>query len=98
MIWNLRIEPVAQRETRVALAFYSTRDPKLADRFTRKLEKTLEAIHANPHRWAEVEDDIREAIVDGWPFAIYYRLDTDWISVFAIFNTSRDPQEWMNRI
>jgi len=52
----------------------------------------------NPFRWAEVHDGIHEAIVDGWPYPIYYRLEDEAVSVFSIFNTNRDPQEWMGRI
>jgi len=52
----------------------------------------------NPFRWAEVHDGIHEAIVDGWPYPIYYRLEDEAVSVFSIFNTNRDPQECMGRI
>ncbi len=98
MNWTLILEPPAGRDAQTGLAFYASRDPKLADRLTRKLGKILKEIRKNPYRWAEVEDGIREAIVDGWPYAIYYRLSEGSIHVFAIFHTSCDPQEWMDRI
>ena len=98
MKWTLIVEPPAERDAQIGIAFYSSRDPKLADRLARKLGQTLKSIRANPYRWAEVEDGIREAIVDRWPYAIYYRVGEGSIHVFCIFNTSRDPQEWMDRI
>lgn len=98
MTRHVRVEPNAQREAKIGLAFYLARDPKLAVRLSRAFEKVLQEIGKNPFRWAEVEDGIREAIVVGWPYAIYYRLEDEAISVFSIFNTNRDPQEWMDRV
>ena len=98
MSWHVRVEPNARREARTGLAFYASRDPKLATRLSRTFERVLKEIGENPYRWAEVHDGIREAIVGGWPCAIYYRLDDEAVSVFSIFNTNRDPQEWVDRI
>ena len=98
MKWSLILEPPAERDIQIGLAFYTSRDPQLANRLTRKFGDILKGIRQNPYRWAEVEDGIREAIVDGWPYAIYYRLGEGSIHVFAVFHTSRDPQEWMDRI
>ena len=98
MTWELIVEPPARRDAQIGLAFYASRDPKLADRLGRKFDKVLKDIRKNPYRWAEVEDGIREAIVEGWPYAIYYRIVEESILVFAIFNTHRDPQDWMDRI
>lgn len=98
MKWTLIIEPPAERDAQIGVAFYASRDPKLGDRLARKLTQILKRIRNNPYQWAEVEDGIREAIVDRWPYAIYYRIGDSEIHVFSIFNTNRDPQEWMDRI
>jgi plasmid stabilization system protein ParE len=50
-----------------------------------------------PHLYAEVHNDIREALVDRFPYAVYYRVEPAQVVVVAIVHTARDPAIWQSR-
>lgn len=57
----------------------------------------MAAIATTPEAFPEIHDDIREAAVSGYPYAVYYRIDPNQITVLAVFHTSRDPSIWQGR-
>jgi plasmid stabilization system protein ParE len=88
---------IAQREFDEAADWYETRQPGRGAKFTTTIGRALAGIAAQPDRYAPVRDEIREALVPGYPFAIYYRAEPTQIVVLAIFHTARDPNEWQQR-
>ena len=92
------IRPVARNEFLNSIAWYEKRRSGLGRRFAIAVERRLDDIADDPDRWPMEEQDVRAAKVPRWKFVIYYRVVSEIIVVIAIFHTSRDPQEWMNRI
>ena len=40
---------------------------------------------------------VRRAMVERFPFSVFYRIATDQIEVIAVLHQSRDPREWHRR-
>jgi toxin ParE1/3/4 len=66
-------------------------------RFLAALQATMKAIGEDPERNPEVESRVREAMVSGWPYCVYYQIHSDHVMVIAVFHTSRDPSIWQWR-
>ena len=92
------ISPAARREFLGSIDWYEARKPGLGKRFAAAVERRLDLIADDPLRWPFEEGDVRAVKVPKWKFVIYYRILTDAIVVIAIFHTSRDPQERMDRV
>ena len=77
--------------------WYEARREGRGAAFTIAVRKVLSAIGARPEAYPEVHGDVREALVPGYPYAIYYRAKLGQVTVLAVFHTSRDPAEWQQR-
>ena len=94
----LALRRMAQAEFDDAIAWYEGQSPGLGTAFARAVNEIFERIRSLPRSNPVVEGDLREALVSGFPFAVYYRVEQGKITVSAIFHTSRDPEEWRRRV
>jgi toxin ParE1/3/4 len=62
---------VAQAEFDAAADWYDPQQPGLGADFIAEVRQVLNRIGANPHLYAEVHRDIREALVQRFPYAVY---------------------------
>ena len=88
---------IARTELREAKQWYDARQPGLGKRFVEAVEQKLKLIEQNPTLYRIAHRDTREAIVDGWPYVIYYRIETSRIVIIAVFHGRRDPTIWRDR-
>lgn len=91
------LRPAARREFDEASNWYENRKSGLGFAFVKAVRDILLSISANPVAHAVVHSDVREALVPGYPYAVYYREEPTYFSVLAIFHTSRDPTIWQSR-
>jgi toxin ParE1/3/4 len=87
----------ARREFDDAADWYEQRRAGLGARFVDAVQRVLDQAAANPQRYPEVFGDVREGVVQGFPFCVYYRAESGQIVVLAVFHTSRDPAVWQSR-
>lgn len=87
----------ARAEYDDAADWYEARSPGLGAAFTAAVRVILDRIAAQPAYYATVLDTIREALVPGYPFCVYYREETGRVLVLSVFHTSRDPAVWQAR-
>ena len=66
--------------------------------FLDELEQVLGEIATNPARYGFAEDDIREGLLQRFPYAVYYRILADRVEAIAVHHGSRDPDRWRSRI
>jgi plasmid stabilization system protein ParE len=41
---------------------------------------------------------LRRAVIQRFPFAVFYEVTTDEIQVIAVFHSRRDPEMWKSRV
>jgi plasmid stabilization system protein ParE len=88
---------LAQAEFDDAADWYEARRVGWGAAFTLAVRQVLAAIGVQPDAHPEVHGDVREALVPGYPYAVYYRPESGQVTVLAVFHTSRDPAEWQKR-
>lgn len=87
----------ARAEFDAAVDWYTARGARLGTTFTRAVERVIDRAADQPDFYAAVHNDVREALVPGFPFCVYYRVEAGRLLVLSVFHTSRDPAVWQGR-
>ncbi len=95
--YRLLINPFAELDLLEAYEWYELKQENLGKRFIKEVNYIIEHIKENPFQFPEIKKDIRQAIVNNFPFVIFFYLKDDLINVFAIFHSSRNPIIWKKR-
>jgi plasmid stabilization system protein ParE len=88
---------LARAEFLDAADWYEQRRTGLGTAFTAAVQQVLDQIAAQPSFYPQVSQDVREALVSGYPYCVYYREEPGLVLVLAVFHTSRDPSIWQGR-
>ncbi len=94
----IRLRRAARKEFLDSAEWYEQRGAGLGGRFVEAVDATLADVAENPMRYPEVIEGIREALVCGWPFCIYYREEMEEVVVLAVYHSARDPSGWQSRM
>ena len=97
MMFSIRMRPLAAAELEDSATWYETQRPGLGSTFGAEIQRVLDTLAADPKRFPIILDDMREAPVDLFPYAIYYRVKQGEVIVTSVFHTSRDPAIWKGR-
>ena len=96
---TLILTPQAERDFKGAYDWYENQDTGLGKEFARCVDVKITSVLRSPYQHQVVyKKIIRRAIVNRFPFSIYFVEQKDVISVFAILRQHRDPQSWKSRI
>ena len=87
----------ARREFDEAADWYAQRRVGLGSRLVAAVQDVLTTAATNPKPYPEVFADVREAVVKGFPYCVYYREERGQIVVLAVFHAARDPLIWQGR-
>lgn len=96
-IYNLLINPFAELELEEAKDWYNLQQDDLGERFVKEIDKTIIRINENPFQFPKEMKKIRKAIVNDFPYSIFFYMTDNLINVFAIFHSSRNPMIWKKR-
>ena len=58
----------------------------------KELERRIKIIQLNPKLFRKIKDDIRQVSLKKFPFVIIYEIFENIIIVYAVFHTSRNPE------
>jgi plasmid stabilization system protein ParE len=93
----LSVAQEAEAEALDAAEWYERRSQGLGRAFLELVDQTLQDIAASPLRFPLVYRDIRRAVLNRFPFGIFFRLRDDRIRVLAVMHLSRNPRRWRRR-
>ena len=93
----LIINPDAEIDLDQARSWYNTQRTFLGDEFLECVEEALEQIRQMPKTPRKVYLVLRRKLVRRFPYAIFYRIDDDQITVVAVYHCKRDPKGWHDR-
>ena len=87
----------ARAEFDDAADWYEQRRAGLGAAFTGAVQRILDRIAAQPDFYPRVYLGVREALVSGYPYCVYYREESGRVLVLSVFHTARDPSVWQGR-
>lgn len=94
---TLIISPEAEADLADAKKWYDDRRDGLGAEVVEKIEEALNTIRRIPLVSRLVYRDLRRVLVRRFPYAVFYRVTDEQITVVAVYHTSRDPRGWQSR-
>ena len=93
----VEFHPAVRGELDTAHAWYESKRAGLGDDFLDAVGRLVAEVAANPARFGFARRDIREGLLNQFPYAVYYRELPDRLRVVAVHHTARDPAAWQSR-
>lgn len=97
MPFSVVFRRIAKREFDDAISWYEDRREGLGQDFSVAVERLLERIALSPNQFACVRGDMRRAVLQRFPYSIYFVFEDYRIVVLAIFHARRDPEHLEDR-
>jgi toxin ParE1/3/4 len=97
----LKLHAEARAELRESVAFYRERvGERWAVRFKQRVAEGLQAIAANPERYAPMRElpEVRRLRLKQFPFSLLYINRPNYIWIVAVAHGSRKPGYWKQRL
>ena len=94
----LVLEPEAEAEIFNTAGWYEQRNPAACAAFLRAIDRALRLIQDHPEQYQVVYREARRALVDGFPYALFFKLTDREIIIVSCFHTSRNPRAWRGRL
>ena len=88
------VRPLAESDIDEAARWYEKRQPGLGLRFLDAVDQVCHRVRAAPMQFPLVHTDLRRALLHTFPYALYFRLIDDSVTVFAVLHLRRDPRVW----
>ena len=97
MTLRVVVEDPARGDLAAAVRWYRHVRPGLEADFRLCVRAAVQRIARHPESCPLVARGLRRALIDRFPFAVFYRPDGDVLRVFGVLHTSRDPRIWQSR-
>lgn len=98
MFKTLILTPQAEKDLDDAHDWYENQGPGLGKEFARCVDVKITSLRRAPQQHQVVyKSKIRRALVNRFPFSIYFVEQKDVISIFAILHQHRNPETWRSR-
>jgi plasmid stabilization system protein ParE len=94
---RLVFRPQAESELLLARSWYEKQRPGLGRAFAQAIEQALAAISQTPLAYPSVRGETRRALVQRFPYAVYFRILPDEIVVLGVMHGRRHPSRWQSR-
>jgi toxin ParE1/3/4 len=93
---RVSFRPDAEAEALETRDWYEGRQPGLGAEFRAALDETIDRIAENPMQFRRVQGEIRRAILNRFPYAVYFREASSDIVVLAVHGRQH-PRRWESR-
>jgi plasmid stabilization system protein ParE len=97
MTVRLVIRKAAKQDLQQAFDYYQLCLPNLGHEFLLSVDAKMHAIQRMPKRYRQVYGVIRRAVVQRFPYYIYFIETEQLISVLAVLHARRAPASWQSR-
>lgn len=87
----------AQEDIVAAYRWYEARQPHLGAAFLDEIDKVEQLVSSDPELFNVIRGDVRRAILHRFPYAVFYVVRPEWISVVAVLHHARHPKAWQRR-
>jgi len=93
--WILR--PLAESDLDHAASWYEDQRSGVGLRFLEAADRLFERVRVSPLQFPLVSTDVRRALLQTFPYAVYFRATDDAVIVLAVLHLRRDARMWRTR-
>jgi plasmid stabilization system protein ParE len=88
----------AEQDLAEAYAWYEQQRVGLGEEFMAVVGECIRIVSTAPEAFERVRLDYRRALVQRFPYAVFYEFAHDTVGVYAVFHTARNPKKWRKRL
>jgi plasmid stabilization system protein ParE len=93
MTFGVLVRPRARNDVRAARDWYEKQRAGLGDQLGSELDAAILRIAERPLLYPKIHNDVRRALTRRFPYAIYFVIATDHVTVLRVLHQARDPEE-----
>lgn len=98
MKYTLKIDVDALHDIIDAAAWYEEQQENLGKRYKAQVKRQINDLKRNPLVVPIRYHSIRCVKIKKFPFLVHFTVENEFIIVFAVLHTSRNPKIWEKRI
>jgi plasmid stabilization system protein ParE len=91
---RLVFRPAAAKDVEEGFRWYEEQRTGLGEEFLEEVERMVRAALESPQRYPIARRETRRALLQRFPYGLFYRVYGDRIVVVACMHVSRDPIRW----
>ena len=88
----------AKLDIRQAKKWYNLQKHNLGNEFIEEVDKIYQRIKLNPKQFPSIRKDIRKAVMNRFPYCLYFVIEPNIVRIFAVFHNNRNPLIWLERV
>ena len=93
MNFSIRFVDEVKKDVLSAYFWYEEQSNGLGGVFLSDIYSKLNLQRFSPYMYQEIFLDVRRVLSKRFPYAIYYRIQEDFIVIYGVFHTRKDPTE-----
>jgi len=94
---KLRVRPEAEKSLYVIYDWYEAQREGLGEEFLLCVEDVYEAIQEKSFAYSCIHRNIRRALTRRFPYAVFYIIEDQTITILNIYHCRRNPRLWKSR-
>ena len=94
---KLVVRRAAKLDLAEARGWYDEQRPGLGRELVETVSESLDRIQEHPELYPQVDDQVHRAVLQRFPYAIFYIAKPDTIRVLAVLHHARSPEHWKRR-
>jgi plasmid stabilization system protein ParE len=98
MIYKLIVRAEARADIVEAHRWYEDRSEGLGLEFIRATDTCFELISRNPNIYPKFYKDVHRALLNGFPFAVFFRVRNEIVSIISCTHVRRSSEPWKKRV
>lgn len=97
MALRLVVQPQSDIDIQAAAVWYEDQRSGLGARFLDELDLVFQRIKDNPRQFPSVEGVVHRALLNHFPYGVYFFAESEDIRVLAVLHLHRKPDMWKSR-
>ncbi len=97
MSFELYVRPEAENDIQDAAKWYERQRKSLGGEFLDQVLIVFDILLENPAIYPVLHRNTHRAVMNRFPFGIYYRVEEETIVIVAVMHGSRHPERWRFR-
>jgi len=92
------LTPEAEDDIKEAFGWYEGREPNLGRSFIMDVDIIFSRITDAPHHFPIIYRGLRRALLNRFPYSVYFLDTDDMISIIAVLSQRRNPEILVERV
>ena len=97
MILPVVFRPQAEVEVLAARQWYEARRLGLGSEFRAAVDEAVGRVSRQPESFSRVHGEMRRALLQRFPFGLYFEIIDNRVVVLGVVHGHRDPKRWKSR-